>query len=261
MGGVLALPADPPLFVGYPPPELYDTAKGCDVYAFDFATGTERRVAEVSSPKGTEFWPTIWRDRVAFGRVYDDKRDYPYVYVRRLDSSAPSRRLPGGQRKTCERNRSTRRLSCTPPTHSRPVALDLYGDRLAFMWAYQGFAEGRDTEIRVDEIGADHRVVAVQGGGGLSQSELGWPSFAAGSLYYAQTCFGDGCTRDHNALFRYRYSTRERSRADAAGTVVSHARDRGRTYVLRNEAFGTACASDSDQRPFCHLVALQPTYG
>ena len=66
---------------------VWATGRGCDVYRF--ALGGDRaraRVAGVSTGDASEFLPSIWRDRVAFGRVYEQRAGtrgvYPYVYVR-----------------------------------------------------------------------------------------------------------------------------------------------------------------------------------
>ncbi len=40
---------------------------------------------------------------------------------------------------------------------------------------------------------------------------------------------------------------------------MSHDRDGGRTYVLRDAGFG-ACISDPGNDPTCELVALAPDY-
>lgn len=253
---------DPAYSSGYPPPALYDTGRACDVYAFDFGTRDEHKIAGASINEATEFWPSIWRDQVAFGRVYDKKPGYPYIYVRRIGAGEHSRRMPGGQRKACQRNRDTGRVSCTDDRRSRPVALDLYGRRLAFMWTFAGFGEGRDTEIRMDTVGGGHRVVRhLDGGGSLTGVELDWPSFEAGRLYFAQSCWGDpgGCPGRYG-LFSYRYSTSELTRADGPALTMSQARDGGRTYVLEDTGFG-ACLSDPGNSPTCRLVALDPAYG
>ncbi len=91
--------------------------------------------------------------------------------------------MPGGARSTCAR--------CNPLPGSKATQLDLYGTRLGFTWTYLAGGEGLDSEIRLDTIGAGHRRVAHQNGGGLTQVQLGWPAFDSGSLYYSISCFGD----------------------------------------------------------------------
>jgi hypothetical protein len=267
-GGVVAVYSrcdrDPPAGGGSIAPPLYNRGVGCDIVLFDFATGAERPVADANSPTATEFFPTIWRNRIAFARTYDDKRAFPYVYTRAIGSRVASRRLPGGQRNACLRNRNTGRTSCSPNTVSRPMALDLWGRRLAFAWTFAGFGEGLDTEIRLDTIGADHRVVAHQGGGGLTQIQLGWPGFENGRVYWVAGCFGDpaGCP-GRVALRRYRITTREVQSAPApAEAMVSHDRDAGTSYVLFDRAAGTDCTGDpAVPGGTCVLQSLAPVFG
>ena len=146
-------------------PSLYGKGRGCDLYLFDFTTGQETRLASASAPDASEFWPTIWKGTLAFARTYDSKRDFPYIYTRPLQGSARSTRQPGGPRNGCAK--------CDDKL-SRPVALDLYGKRLAFAWQYIGTGEGFDTDIRMDTIGGGHVRVVHQAGGGLTQVEPGW---------------------------------------------------------------------------------------
>jgi hypothetical protein len=242
---------------------LYGRGRDCDLYRYDLDTGVERRLADASSPAGNEFWPTIWRDRIAFARTYDTKPDYPYLYTRPAEGGGRSQRLPGGQRKECFRDRRTGRLQCSDDTLSRPIALDLYGRRLGFAWAFSGLAEGLDTEIRIDTVGGGHERVAAQNGGGLTSVRLGWPAFAAGRLYFSQECSGDpsGCN-GRFGLRRYRYTTGDLDRAPGPRAIISHERDGATTYVLVDTASGTSCQGDpAVPGGTCELRALQPVFG
>lgn len=242
---------------------LYQRGRDCDLYRYDLDTGVERRLTDASSPAGNEFWPTIWRDRIAFARTYDTKPDYPYLYTRPAEGGGRSQRLPGGQRKECFRDRRTGRLQCSPDTLSRPVALDLYGRRLGFTWTFSGLAEGLDTEIRIDTIGGGHERVAAQDGGGLTSARLGWPAFATGRLYFSQECSGDtsGCN-GRNGLRRYRYTTGELDRAPGPRAIISHERDGATTYLLVDTAPGTSCQGDpAVPGGTCELRSLQPVFG
>ncbi|MEA2194156.1 MAG: hypothetical protein QOG42_590, partial [Solirubrobacteraceae bacterium] len=67
-------------------------ATRCDVFRYDVASGRERKLASVSSPKLDEAWPVQWRDHVAFAR-----RGTAYVYPYDL------RPLPGGKQKNAVR--------------------------------------------------------------------------------------------------------------------------------------------------------------
>jgi hypothetical protein len=254
---------DPPAGSGFGGP-LYHRGRGCDVYLYDFAAGAERRLAGASAPRATEFWPTIWRGTIAFGRAYDNKRNYPYLYSRPLEGDVRSTRQPGGARKACVRNRNTGRRVCSNDALSRPQALDLYGRRLAFAWTFLGFAEGLDSEIRLNTIGGGHTRVARQGGGGLTQVALGWPAFDSGRLYWVQTCFGDpgGCPGRYG-LGRLRISTGERDRAASiARSTLAHDRDAGVSYVLDDMQPGTDCLGDPEvSNGTCLLRGFRPAFG
>jgi opacity protein-like surface antigen len=265
-GGVVAVYSrcaqDPPPGSGFAP-TLYNRGRGCDIWMYDFATGTERRLANASSPSATEFFPTIWRNTLAFGRVYDNKPDLPYIYTRPVNGTATSTRQPGGRRNACTRNRSTGRTACTPIEVNRPMSLELYGRRLAFTWTFNGGREGLNTEIRLDTIGGGHTRVATQNGGGLTQVQLGWPAFEAGQLYWAQACFGDpsGCP-GRFGLWRYRITTRETTSAPAPAAMLSHDRDAGVDLLLVDTMPGVDCMGDPPVAGgTCRLSALTPAFG
>ena len=235
-------------------PSLYGKGRGCDLYVFDFATGHETRLASASAPDASEFWPTIWKGTLAFARTYDAKRDFPYIYTRPLQGSARSTRQPGGPRSGCAK--------CDDKL-SRPVALDLYGKRLAFAWQYIGTGEGFDTDIRMDTIGGGHVRVAHQPGGGLTQVEPGWPAFESGRLYWSIGCFGDpgGCPGRYG-LRRYRISTGDIERAPGPPSVLSHDRDQATTWILDDGQPGTSCLGDPEvPGGTCTLRGLQPLFG
>ena len=242
---------------------LYGRGRGCDLYRLDLATGTEQRLEQASSPTASEFWPTTWRDRIAFARTYDTKRSFPYLYTRPVDGPGRSVRLPGGPRGECGRDRRTSRRFCSTQTLSRPAALDLYGRRLAFTWKFSGFAEGLDTEIRMDTIGGGHVQVQRQDGGGLTSAQLGWPAFEGGRLFFDQECSGDpsGCN-GRARLSRDRISTGEIDRVPAPAAVLSHDRAGGASYLLVDGQPGSACMGDPEvPGGTCELLALQPAFG
>ena len=235
-------------------PSLYGKGRGCDLYAFDFGTGGEERLASASAPDASEFWPTIWKGTLAFARTYDDKRDFPYVYTRPLAGSARSRRQPGGPRSACAK--CDDRLS-------RPIALELYGKRLAFAWQYVGVGEGLNTDIRMDTIGAGHLRVAHQHGGGLTQVQPGWPAFESGRLYWSVGCFGDpgGCP-GRFGLRRYRISTGSIDAAAGPASVLAHDRDEATTWILDDARPGTVCMGDpAVPGGTCTLSGSQPAFG
>jgi len=235
-------------------PSLYGKGRGCDLYLFDFASGQEIRLASASAPDASEFWPTIWKGTLAFARTYDSKRDFPYVYTRSLQSAARSTRQPGGPRSACAK--CDDRLS-------RPIALELYGKRLAFAWQYVSTGEGLDTDIRMDTIGGGHVRVAHQGGGGLTHVEPGWPAFESGRLYWSVGCFGDpgGCPGRYG-LRRYQISTGTIDRAPGPASVLSHDRDGGFTWLLDDARPGADCMGDPPvPGGTCTLSGSQPAFG
>ena len=101
----------------------YQTGRGCDIYKLDLASGKENAYTKANSPEASEFWPSYWKGKLAFGRAYDNKPGYPYLYVKDIESSDPSEKLAGGPRGK-------------PDNQSAPTQLDLYGSRLAFGWRY-----------------------------------------------------------------------------------------------------------------------------
>lgn len=234
-------------------PSLYGKGRGCDLYLYDFTAARETRLASASSPTASEFWPTIWRGTIAFARTYDNKRDYPYLYTRPLTGGGASTRQPGGARSGC--------AQCNDRL-SRPIALDLYGKRLAFSWQYVGSGEGLTTEIRMDTIGGGHVRVVRQRGGGLTQVEPGWPAFEAGRLYWEVGCFGDpgGCPHRFG-LRRYQISTGTTQIAPGPQSVLSHDRDQGTTWLLDDTMGGTDCMGDpAVPGGTCTLAGSQPAF-
>jgi hypothetical protein len=242
-------------------PSLYNRGRGCDLYEYDFAGGHETRLATADAPDASEFWPTIWKGTLAFGRAYDRKPDYPDIYTRPVTGSARSTRQPGGARKQCAR--SGGRTQCSDDRLSRPEDLDLYGRRLGFTWRYAGLQEGLTTEIRMDTVGGGHTRVAHQGGGGLTAVELGWPAFEAGRLELSRGCFGDpgGCP-GRFGLSSYRITTGQTQTAPADAAVLSHDRDGGITYLLVDTQPGTDCMGDpAVPGGTCVLRGVQPSFG
>ena len=241
-------------------PADYDEGRGCDAYLLEIATGAERRLGGVSTGDADETWPTVWGDKVAFVRSYDNKPTLPYLYARPL-AGGRSERLPGGTRQVC--TRTARRASCTDERVSRPYALDLYGKRLAFGWTYAARSEGLDTEIRLDTLGGGHARIAYQRGGGLTGRALGWPAFESGRVYFSTACYADtgGCVRQPE-LERYRISRRTTEGADAEKSILGHERDHGVNWLLIDEAGGTECQGDpAVPGGTCVLRGVRPTFG
>jgi hypothetical protein len=239
-------------------PSLYNRGRGCDLYEFDFATAHETKLATASAPRASEFWPTIWKGTLAFGRAYDGKPDYPYVYARSLTGSGPSTRQPGGPRNACARGQ------CSDPRLSRPEDLELYGRRLGFTWRYAGFGEGLSTDIRMDTLGGAQVRVAHQGGGGLTQVELGWPAFESGRLEFSRGCFGDpgGCPGRYGLSSYGIGSGATQTAPTDTPAILSHDRDGGVSYLLIDTQPGTDCMGDpAVPGGTCVLRGVRATFG
>jgi hypothetical protein len=170
------------------PYPAYTAGRGCDIYRYDVGTRQETRLEGASTSQASEVLPSVWRDQVAFARVYE-RRDgnrgvYPYLYVRPLDGGR-SDRQPGGSRGT----------NGLPG----PTRLDLYGRYLSFVWNYST-GEPRDgeiagtTELRLDTIGGDNDVLsrARHGDDEPYASYLG-PNGYRGRIFYG---FGRAERRD-----------------------------------------------------------------
>jgi hypothetical protein len=170
------------------PYPAYTTGRGCDIHRYDLDTRQETRIEGASTGQASEVLPSIWRDQIAFARVYE-RRDgergvYPYLYVRPL-AGGRSERQPGGSRGT----------NGLPG----PTRLDLYGRYLSFVWNYST-GDPRDgeiagtTELRLDTIGRSHRVLsrARHGNSAAYASYLG-PNGYRGRIFYA---FGRAELRD-----------------------------------------------------------------
>ena len=80
---------------------LWGSGRGCDIYEYEFVEGRERKLNGPSSADSSEFLPSVWHGEIAFARTYDDKRAFPYLYVKSL-SGGSSRRQPGGPRNACQ---------------------------------------------------------------------------------------------------------------------------------------------------------------
>lgn len=197
----------------------YTSGRGCDIYRVDVKGGTEQELAGASTDRASEMLPTIWRDEVAFARVYErrkGKRDglelgrLPYVYVRQLEGEGGSRRQPGDSRGG---------LGVPGPT-----SLDLYGPHLGLIWEFGGRGETPRARARVVTGGTSTDIVGALGGGGLSRAWLLGAGFDAGRFFFGVECLGDpgGCTDVglHRKVIRYRLTTRTLEAAQLPGTMM-----------------------------------------
>jgi hypothetical protein len=225
----------------------YETGKGCDVYKLDLATNSEVRYTKVNASDGSEYWPSYWKGKIAFGRAYEKDPGDPYLYVKTISSSAPSARLPGGSRGS---------------KTSTPLQVELYGTRVGFAWRYQASMDAPAYDLRVDTIGDDHIRLDSTPGGGLSSTVLGWPSFENGRVYWLRSCVGDpgGCMTTRR--FQQSQYTGNPSPlvADSPAYVQAQERDQGITWAETdiNSIYG--CQTDPATTPQCAIQPLTPSF-
>jgi hypothetical protein len=210
-GGVVAAYSrcakEPEALGGFAVLPVWATGRGCDLYQFDFSSGAETKLALASTAQASEFLPSIWRGRVAFARVFEQREGrrgiYPYLYSRRLDGKGGPARQPGGAR--------------GDTGLPGPTALDLYGRRLAFAWTRStGGLQPGHSEIRLDTLGGRHTVVDSKRSG-LAARILISPGVVKGRIYWAQQVLDpDALPRSEGEAFyrRYRISAGRTEEAD-----------------------------------------------
>jgi hypothetical protein len=161
---------------------IWATGRGCDVYELPLGATAETRVAGVSTGDASEFLPSIWRGRIAFGRVYEQRAGtrgvYPYVYVR---GDGPSERQPGGMR--------------GETGLPGPTSLDLAGVRLALTWGATVNGDFR-TDARLDTTTGGHTLLEFTTGQGRGERVVNAFLFA-GRVWWAHET-------DTGPLHRYR---------------------------------------------------------
>jgi len=149
---------------------VWATGRGCDVYRFTLGGVRETRVDGVSTGDASEFLPSLWRDRVAFGRVYEQRAGargvYPYVYVR---GDGPSERQPGGLR--------------GETGLPGPTSLDLSGVRLGLTWGATVNGDFR-SDARLDTTTGGHMLLEFTTGQGRGERVVNAFVFA-GRVWWA----------------------------------------------------------------------------
>jgi hypothetical protein len=148
-------------------PWALDGRRGCDLYAF--RSGREVRLARADSA-ADEYFPALWRGRLAFTRTYRDGQRL--LYWRALGHPGPSHRLRGGP-------------TAEPAV---PADLDLRFGTVAFVWRYEFGAELRVATTS----GEGRRLVRIPGSGAAAnQLAAEGPSIAGGSVYWMLAVSGD----------------------------------------------------------------------
>ena len=239
---------------------VYTQGRGCRLYRFDVTSGEERTLG--SAPKrASDVLPSVWKGRIAFSRVYDSRRNFPYLFGATSTGRA-AHRLPAGPRRGCTTNPGAKRV-CGDRTRSLPTALDLRGTKLALAWEYKGTLDAPASEIRlIDTRRLTSRVVDRVRGGGLTNIERVAPNFDGSSLYYARLCLGDQSGCPHRAaLVRYATATRRLAFAPIDRGDIWQTRTGGTTYLLRDSMFDHLCHPfDGPQSATCRILGTNPVY-
>ena len=159
-----------------------------DVYAFDFATGHERRLTHT---KARESLPAIWRARIAFVR---------------------GKRLFVGEREVRGGRGAYKQI-------------DLRGGRVAFVRErIVRNGDGRRLALLTQRGHGVARLVDGTSSGLLSRVAIRKPALRRGALFYAVTRFGAA----GNDFFRYDFATRDSREATGRKNLIAAAYDRGR---------------------------------
>jgi hypothetical protein len=227
---------------------VWSSGRGCDLYSYSLAANVravESRLRGPSTRNASEFLPSIWRDRIAFGRVYERRSGRrgmnPYLYVRELAGRARSRRMPGGRR-------GDRHLEPLGP-----LSLDLYyGRHLSFVWEYfiPEIPSTPQATVRVDVVGGRHFVVdRVRSTRRTAQWAVS-PVGDRGRLQWGRDCLREGeMIEEHDracAPFRTRrvaereFPLSQSLRREASlpeGRLVSLSGDYGRLVYVRAAGF------------------------
>jgi hypothetical protein len=251
---------EPPLSTPLSTSTVYTQGRGCRLYRFDVTSGEESTIG--SAPKrASDVLPSVWKGRIAFSRVFDARRSFPYLYESRIGART-AHRLPAGPRRGCTANPGVKRV-CGDRRESRPTALDLRGRRLAFAWEYRGTLDALASEIRiVDALRRKSQVVDRVRGGGLTNIERVSPNFDGANLFYARLCLGDQSGCPHRAaLVRYAAATGKLAFAPINRGDIWQTRTGGTTYLLRDSMFDHLCHPfDGPQSATCSILATNPVY-
>lgn len=224
------------------------SGRGCDVYIYSLAAGadpTEQRITGASTRAGSEMLPSLWRNRVAFTRVYERRPGrrgrLPYLYSRTLGES-PSRRQPGGPRGESD--------------GPGPRMLDLYGRRLGFVWESVRKSGQLRSEIRLDTLREAPDVVSFVDSTTSTTFSQVTPVFQWGRLFWGTDCVGSLCgTEAQRSQFvsRHRLSSMRTGYAFLAEErpLVAAAPAADRTITVRAAGYairdGTSrCRATSD---------------
>jgi hypothetical protein len=204
-----------------------DGRHGCDLFAYGFGPRGEFRVPNANS-SADEYWPTVWRSRIAFTRTYRPKqhRSRRFLYWRGFNGTAASHRLDRGP---------TDRAAV-------PERLDLRSRRVAFDWAYE-----YGSELRLDTTtGHEHRLVRLPGSGAAVEDLfVQGPTVVGDDVFWGLAVGGDvpvysevrrhdlGSGRDTRATMTIRTAD------DRPKATTGFAQDGGVSWYVRDAGSGS----------------------
>jgi hypothetical protein len=224
------------------------SGRGCDLYKFDFDTGRETRVRGVNTGRASEFLPSIWRNRIAFARVYERRAgkagQRAYLYRASTTGRGGSKRFIAGPRanlRLCFARRGKR--VCRIPVELGPTALDLHGRQLAFAWTTATGPGGCESSsgIWLDTISEARRRIATGCSGDIQAIQLLSPTISSNRINYGYIGFGDSM---FNRIHRYNLATNdvEESALGATKTVLWTSTGAGTTAYLVSGGYEPGCA-------------------
>lgn len=219
---------------------------GCNLYKFDFDAGRETRLRGVSTGRASEFLPSIWRNRIAFARVYERRAgkagQRAYLYRGSTTGRGGSERFTAGPRGTlrfCFTRRGKR--TCRIPVELGPTALDLHGRQLAFAWTTAGGGCESTSGIWLDAIGEARKRIATGCSGDIQAIQLLSPTISSNRISYGYIGFGDS---RFNRIHRYVLSTgdTEELTADPSRVMLWTSTGAGTTAYLVSGGYEPGCA-------------------
>jgi hypothetical protein len=222
------------------------SGRGCDLYKFDFDAGRETRVRGASTGRASEFLPSIWRNRIAFARVYERRAgkagQRAYLYRASTTGRGGSQRFAAGPRanlRFCFARRGKR--VCRIPVELGPTALDLHGRQLAFAWTTATGGCESSSGIWLDAIGEARRRIATGCSGDIQAIQLLSPTISSNRINYGYIGFGDSM---FNRIHRYNLATNDLEQApiDTTRTVLWTSTGAGTTAYLVSGGYQPGCA-------------------
>lgn len=220
------------------PQPNYSRGRGCDIYRYDFSTRRESAIAVVNGRASSEYMPSIWRNRIAFARVYERRRGragvVTWVYTRKLDDRGRSSRVPAGPWGHFDMSDA---LQLPRGAGGAGVTgIDLGARHLALGWEYRALIHGMPGDatyqILLDTLadGRQRVVATLSTPDELANFALFAPTLSNGFLTY-----GDFFTsRDPSSvLVRYSIDRRSREHAVIEGDLVSQATVGTTTFTVQ----------------------------